>query len=145
MDEILLLPKIRKIQESMKKISSNTQTKSKSDSVKQKDKVSTVSNHVKVVENTIESSKKRPVEYDMGYDIVEDIKKTKADFYLFEFEIYLSKKRSFWRILIHNLVGPKKTFNPIKKLMKLALEGSLNLKLFHSCLFRFSITMSIIV
>ena len=39
MDEILFLPKIRKIQESMKKISSNAQTPPKSDFLTTKDKV----------------------------------------------------------------------------------------------------------
>ena len=49
MDESLLLPKIRKIQESMKKISSNTQTPLKSDLVTTKDKVIIVINAMKVV------------------------------------------------------------------------------------------------
>ena len=31
-----------------------------------------------------ESNKKGPVEYDMGYDIIEDIKKTKENISLFE-------------------------------------------------------------
>ena len=36
------------------------------------------------VENKAESNKKSLVEYDMGYDIIEDIKKTKANISLFE-------------------------------------------------------------
>ena len=52
MDESLILPKIRKIQESMKKLSSNTQKTSKYDPVNKRDKVPTGSNPVKVVENT---------------------------------------------------------------------------------------------
>ena len=36
------------------------------------------------MKNTAESSKKGPAEYDMGYDIVEYIKKMKADISLFE-------------------------------------------------------------
>ena len=48
LDESLLLTKIRKIQESMKNISSNTQTPPKYDLVTTKDKVMTVSNPVKV-------------------------------------------------------------------------------------------------
>ena len=36
------------------------------------------------MENTAESSKKGPAKYDMGYDIVEDIKKTKSNISLFE-------------------------------------------------------------
>ena len=43
MDDRLILPKIRKIQESMKNISSNTQTPPKSDLVITKDKVTAVS------------------------------------------------------------------------------------------------------
>ena len=68
----------------MKKISSNTQKPPKSDLVTTKDKVTTVSNPVKVVESKTERTKKGPVEYDMGYDIVEDITKTKANICLFE-------------------------------------------------------------
>ena len=72
------------MQENMKKISSNTQTKSKSDMINIKDQVPIVSKPVKIVENKIESSKKGLMEYDMGYDIVEDIKETKANISLFE-------------------------------------------------------------
>ena len=61
MDERLILPKIRKIQESMKRISNNTQTTSKSDMVNKKDKVPAVSTPVKIVENKIENSKKGAV------------------------------------------------------------------------------------
>ena len=68
----------------MKKISNTNQTTSKSDLVNIKDKVPAVSKHVKIVENTTKSSKKGPVEYDMGYDIVEDMKKMKENISLFE-------------------------------------------------------------
>ena len=84
MDESLLLAKIRKIQETMNKISSNTQTPPKFDMITTKDKVIAVSKLVKVAESKTESNKKGPIEYDMGYDIVEDIKKTKANISLFE-------------------------------------------------------------
>ena len=84
MDEILLLPKIRKIQESMKKISSNTQTPPKSNLVTFEEKFATVIKPVNVVENKAESNKKSPAECDMGYDIIEDIKKTKENISLFE-------------------------------------------------------------
>ena len=64
----------------MKNISSNTQTTSKFDLVTTKDKVPVVSNPVRIVE----SSKKGPIEYDMAYEIVEDIKKAKENISLFE-------------------------------------------------------------
>ena len=58
MDEGLLLPKIMKIQESMKGISSNTQTPPKSDLVTSKEKVTVVIKPRKIVENKRESNKK---------------------------------------------------------------------------------------
>ena len=39
---------------------------------------------VKSTENKVENTKKNSTEHEMGYDIVEDIKKTKANIYLFE-------------------------------------------------------------
>ena len=51
MDERLILPKIKKIQENIKNISSTTQTTSKSDLVNIKDKVPAVSKHVNIVQN----------------------------------------------------------------------------------------------
>ena len=60
MDERLILPKIRKIQESMKNISSNTQTTSKFDLVNKKYEVPVVNNPVKIVETKTERNKKIP-------------------------------------------------------------------------------------
>ena len=51
MDESLLLPKIKKIQESMRKNNSNTQTPPKSDLVITKDKFIAVSKPMKVLES----------------------------------------------------------------------------------------------
>ena len=84
MDERLILPKIKKIQENMKNISSITQKIYKSDLVNIKYKIPVVSKPIKIVEKKTENSKKGLVEYDMGYDIVEDIKKMKANISLFE-------------------------------------------------------------
>ena len=67
MDEIILLPKIRKIKENMKKINSSTQTPPKSDLVSFKEKVTAVIKPVNVLENKIESNKKSATECDMGY------------------------------------------------------------------------------
>ena len=52
MDERLILPKIKKIQETVKNISNTTQTTSKSDLVNIKDKVLAISLPIKIVENT---------------------------------------------------------------------------------------------
>ena len=60
MVEILLLTKIRNIQQSMKNISSNTQTPPKSVLVIRKYKVTTISKPVKVLESKAENNKKSP-------------------------------------------------------------------------------------
>ena len=69
-DDRLIFPKIRNIQESMKKISSNTQTPAESYLVITKDKVTAASNPMNVAENKIKKNKKGPTECDMGYDII---------------------------------------------------------------------------
>ena len=84
MDESILLPKIREIQERMKKINSNTQTPPIPNLVITRKKAPAVSNPVKVVESKVDINKKISAEGDMGYDIIEDIKKTKTNISLFE-------------------------------------------------------------
>ena len=68
----------------MKKILSTTQTTPKSNPVNIKETTPVVKKLVKTMVNKKEGTKKFLVEHDMGYDIVEDIKKTKANIYLFE-------------------------------------------------------------
>ena len=68
----------------MNKINSNTQTQPIPDLVITRQKNPTISNLVKVVEIKMESSKKGSAKGDMGYDIIEDIQKTKANISLFE-------------------------------------------------------------
>ena len=146
MDDRLILPKIRRIHESMKRISSNTQKTSKFDLVNKKYKVLVVNTRVNIVENKTENSKKGPVNCDMGYDIVEEIKKTKENISLFELCNFPQQRKSFWRLSTLNLVVLRMTFNLIKKLMNLALKKFPSLKICHSCcLSIFSITMCIIV
>ena len=79
-----LLPKIKRIQENMKKVRNNTQTQPIPDLVITRQNVPTIS---KIMNNTkikVEGVKKIPTDYEMGYDIIEDIKKTKANISLFE-------------------------------------------------------------
>ena len=51
----------------------------------------------------------------MGYDIIEDIKKTKANFLYLKCATYLNKEESSWKPLIHNSVDPRMIFNQINK------------------------------
>ena len=95
MDESLALPKIKKMQENMKKIISTTQTTSKSIPVNIKEINPTISKPVKTMVNRTKCTKKGLVEYVMGYDIVEDIKKTKANILYLNYVIFPNKERIF--------------------------------------------------
>ena len=79
-----LLPKIKKIQENMKKIRNNTQTPPIPDLVITRQNAPTISKPVKAVENKVESIKKSSTKCEMGYDIIEDIKKSKENISLFK-------------------------------------------------------------
>ena len=63
----------------MKKIRNNTQTLPVPDLFITRHNAPTISKPIKATEN-----KKSSIECEMGYDIIEDIKKTKANISLFE-------------------------------------------------------------
>ena len=88
MDESLLLPEIKKFKENMKKIFSTTQTTPKPNLVNIKEIIPVVNKIMKIAINkpmqTLENKTEATKEQGMGYDIVEDIKKTKANIFLFE-------------------------------------------------------------
>ena len=79
-----LLPNIKNFQESMKRLDNKNQNPPIPEKVIEKQKAPTVSKPSKVVENKSDNNKKILVEPEMGYDIIEDIKKTKANVLLFE-------------------------------------------------------------
>ena len=84
-DEKLLLPKIRKIQESMNKISSNTQTPPILDLVITRKDSPAISKPMKVAESKMETNKKIfSTDDEMGNDIIEDSKETKENISFFE-------------------------------------------------------------
>ena len=83
-DESLVLPKIRKIKETFKKILSTNQPTLESNPVNIKETIPLVNKSVKTMINKSEGTIKDLVKHDMGYDIVEDIKKTKENISLFE-------------------------------------------------------------
>ena len=72
------------MKENMKKFLSATQTTPKPNPVNIKDTIPVVNKPMKTVINKSEGTRKVLVEHDMGYDIVEDIKKTKTNISLFE-------------------------------------------------------------
>ena len=76
-DGSLVLPKTNKIKETMKKIIITTQMQPKSNSVNIKETNPVVNKPLNTLANKIEGTKKGLVEHDLGYDIVEDIKKNK--------------------------------------------------------------------
>ena len=68
----------------MKKIRNNTQTPPVPNLVITRKNSPSISKSIKTTENNVESVKKISIECEMGYDIIEDIKKTKANISLFK-------------------------------------------------------------
>ena len=146
MDESLSLPKIRKIHESMKKISSNTQEPPKSNLVIAKDKVTTVSKPVKVAEIKVESNMNSSAEYDMGYDITEDNKKTKANISLFETCNLPQQRKKLLESFDPQISKSQDDFQSEEEISEASIGGNLNPKHYHFYfLLRFLIIMYIIV
>ena len=73
------MPKIKNLWENMKKIKNNTQTVNIPEFVITSQNPKVVSMPMNSVENKVENVKKNSTEHEMGYDIVEDIKNTKAN------------------------------------------------------------------
>ena len=79
-----ILPKIKKLQENMKKIQKNrTNVKIPEFTISSQDPKK-INIPIKPVEDKIDNVKRNLKEHEMGYDIVEDIKKAKANISLFE-------------------------------------------------------------
>ena len=68
----------------MKKIRNNTQTPPIPDLAITRQDTPSISKPVKVAEKKVESVKKSSTDCEMGYDIIEDINKTKENISLFE-------------------------------------------------------------
>ena len=90
-----ILPKIKKLQENIKKIHKNTETvKIPEFSISSQDPKK-INTPLKPVEVNIDNVKNNLKEPEMGYDIVEDIKKSKANISLFEMCNLPQQKRNF--------------------------------------------------
>ena len=83
-EDNMIMPKIKKLQENMKKIKNNTQTVIIPEFVISSQSPNTVNIPMKSTKSKIENVKKNSTKHGMGYDIVEDIKKNKANISLFE-------------------------------------------------------------
>ena len=68
----------------MKKVNSNTQNLAIPDLVIARQEDPVVSNPMKVAESKMKTNKKSSIDGDMGYEIIEDIKKSKENISLFE-------------------------------------------------------------
>ena len=68
----------------MKKVQNNATTDKIPEFTISSQDLNKINIHVQPVEDRIDNVKKNLKEYDMGYDIVEDIKKAKANISLFE-------------------------------------------------------------
>ena len=83
-DQSLVFPKKRRAKETMKKIIGTTQTKHKVNLLNITEISPLITKYVKTLANKPEISKKKMEEFNMGYDIVKDIKKTKVNISVFE-------------------------------------------------------------
>ena len=79
-----IMPKIKKLQENMKKIKNNTQIVNILDFFITSRNPKIVNMPVKYAKNKVENVKKNSTEHEMGYDIIEDIKKNKENISFFE-------------------------------------------------------------
>ena len=79
-----ILPKIKKLRENMKKIQKITTTVKIPEFTISSQDPKKINIPVKPIEDKIDNVKRSLKEHDMGYDIVEDIKKSKANISLFE-------------------------------------------------------------
>ena len=79
-----ILPKIKKLQENMNKIQKNTTTVKVPKFTISSQNLKKINMPVKPIEDKIDNVQKNLKDHEMGYDIVEDIKKAKANISLFE-------------------------------------------------------------
>ena len=131
MDESSVLPKIKKMQENMKKIISTTQTTSKYNPVNIKETTPVVSKLVKTMVNKIEGTKKGLVEYDMGYDIVEDIKKTKAKISLFELCNFPQQRQKILEVFNPHPNGSQEFVESDKEINEASIGGKSKYQTFN--------------
>ena len=80
----MILPKTKKLQENMKKIKNNAPMVNIAKFVISGQSPKKVNVPIKPTENKAENFKKNLTEHEMEYDVVEDIKKAKANISLFE-------------------------------------------------------------
>ena len=83
-EDNLILPKIKKLQENMKKMKNNTPTVNIPQFVISSQSPKKFNMLIKPTENKAENFKKNLTEHEIVNDIVEDIKKAKANISLFE-------------------------------------------------------------
>ena len=92
-----ILPKIKKLQENMKKIQKNTTTVKILEFTISSQDPKKINMPVKPIEDKIDNVKRNLKEHEMRYDIVEDIKKVKANISLFEMCNLPQKKRETFK------------------------------------------------
>ena len=83
-EDNLILPKINKLQENMKKMKNNTPIVNIPEFVISSQSPKKVNVPINPTKNKAENFKKNLTEHEMGYDVVEDIKKDKENISLFE-------------------------------------------------------------
>ena len=126
-----IMPNIKKLQENMKKIKNNTYTVNIPDFFITSKNPKAISTSVKSAKNKVENIKKNSNEHEMGYDIVEDIKKTKANISLFEMCNLPQQKEKLLKALEKPITKPQNDNQFEEEIGEASIGGILNIE--HQC------------
>ena len=123
-EDNMILPKIKKLQENMRKIKNNTQTINIREFVITSQIPKKVNMPVKSTENKAENVKKNSTKHEMGYYIVEDIKKAKANISLFEMCNLPQQKKNLLKALETPVKEPQNDNQPEEEIGEASLGGN---------------------
>ena len=93
-EDKMILPKIKKLQENVKKIQKNTTTDKIPEFTISSQDPKKINMPVKPIEDKVDNVKKNLKAPEMGYDIVEDIKKARQISHYLKCVMYLTRKKN---------------------------------------------------
>ena len=123
-EDNLILPKIKKLQENMKKMKNNTPMVNIPEFVISGQSPKKVNVPTNPTKNKAENFKKSLTEHEMGYDVVEDIKRDKANISLFEMWNLPQQKENLLKALETPVKEPQNDNQPEEEIGEIALGGN---------------------
>ena len=119
----MILPKIKKLQENMKKMKNNAPMVNIPEFVISGQSPKNVNVPINPAKNKAEIFKKKLTEHEMGYDVVEDIKKAKANISLFEMCNLPQQKEKLLKALETPVKEPQNDNQPEEEIGEATLGG----------------------